>query len=254
MRAASLFKWESVGLALLLAAPLHAAPVAEAVYTALGQELRDLALPGLDVRTLTFSPAREDADFIETVAGTYLFQISADGSFMLRNHYLTAREVDENQTTLARQQALAALAEDALIMFAPTATPRYVVTVFTDAACPFSAKFHQEIPALTAAGVKVRYVLYARDGSDSPDYLLNSAVWCSNTRGEALTQALDGGYPVADDCDTPLAAFLELGESFGVVGTPTLVFEDGSQYTGYYPSNAILDYLNGVAPLRVPLP
>jgi thiol:disulfide interchange protein DsbC len=240
-----------MGLNLVQAAPTDA--VATQVYQALQQELKAVALPGLNVKALHLTPATEDPNFWHTVAATYTFYISTDASFILRNHYFATEILSEKQRRYARQQALTALDENELIVFSPTSTPRYEITVFTDAACPFSAKFHQEIPMLTAAGVKVRYILYPRSGANSSDYLLNQSVWCSKERQQALNETLAGAYPETEECAAPLLAYTELGESFAVEGTPTLVFEDGSQYLGYYSSSAILNYLTKGAPLTVPL-
>ena len=49
-----------------------------------------------------------------------------------------------------------ALEPATLIVFAPQAPVKHVVTVFTDVDCPYCAKFHLEVPELNALGVEVR--------------------------------------------------------------------------------------------------
>jgi len=59
------------------------------------------------------------------------------------------------------------------------------------------------------------------------------AVWCSKDRNSALTKAKQGQVVEAKCGATPVAKQYELGEEFGVRGTPAIFTPNGDYIGGY---------------------
>ena len=136
-------------------------------------------------------------------------------------------------------KAINAIGESKMIVFGP-ASPKRTLTVFTDVDCPYCARLHQEVPQLTAAGVKVRYLLFPRAGVGSETYKRSVAVWCAKDRAKALATAKAGGKIDMKTCPNPVDEHLKLGAEVGVEGTPALVFDDGRVVPGYAPAAQLL--------------
>jgi len=179
----------------------------------------------------------------EVTFGTHVAFVSADGKYMLMGDLI---DVDSRKNlTAERRTALILKAIDAegeanMIVFAPEHGVKRTLTVFSDVDCPYCARLHQEIPALTRAGVKVRYLLFPRAGVGSESYKRSIAVWCAKDRAHAVGVAMSGGQLVMKTCPNPVDAHLQLGADVGVEGTPTLVLDDGRIIPGYVPAPELL--------------
>jgi thiol:disulfide interchange protein DsbC len=222
-------------------------------------ELKKLLIQELHFRQLTRVKPEEieivagaDGESYQAIFGTYLFVLSPDGSFILPGNFFEyAPQLSERERAGLRRQTLAALDQERMILFSPPASQPslHSITVFTDASCPFCAKFHQEVLILNQEGVAVRYVAFPRegltgeDGRETASYRKTVSVWCNNDPHGALEQAMLGKRVRPASCENPVEAFFLLGESFGVRGTPAIVFENGDMWTGYYTAIDILEYL-----------
>ena len=114
------------------------------------------------------------------------------------------------------------------------------VTVFTDVSCAYCVKFHQEMAAINAGGVTVRYLGFPRAGIDSPAFDTLVSVWCADNRQDAMTDAKAGREIASLSCPTPIAQHKRLGEEIGVRGTPTIVLENGHMIPGYVPAAELI--------------
>lgn len=117
-----------------------------------------------------------------------------------------------------------------------------VLKVFTDVDCPYCHKFHQQVPDLNKAGITVQYFAYPRSAKGSATYRKAEGVWCADNKQEAITVAKSGGAVNGKTCDI-VAKHKALGESVGVTGTPSLVFDNGVMIPGYVPTQKLLEYL-----------
>ena len=220
-----------------------------AVQALLAQELTARQLTRLDPQKLEIVVSA-DGDAYQTRIGTYLFFLSPEADFIFVNNFFEyAPDLTESERSALRRESLNALSEEQMIIFAPPQTALYTITVFTDASCPFCARFHRQVPILNQEGVKVRYLAFPREGLYTPteqptrSFQKTAAVWCSANRHRALAQAMLGKDIEMSYCDNPVEAFYLLGESFGVGGTPAIVFENGDLWVGYYSAMDILEYL-----------
>jgi len=181
----------------------------------------------------------------EMVFGTRIAFVTADGNYMITGNLIDL-ENRRNLTNEHRAQlisrAVNAMGDSRMIVFAPKQTRR-TVTVFTDVDCPYCAKFHQDVPVLNRAGVKVRYLLFPRTGKASESYKRAVAVWCAKDRNKAIGVAKSGGKLEMRTCTNPVDDHMVLGEDIGVTGTPSMILDDGRMVPGYVPARELLALL-----------
>lgn len=181
----------------------------------------------------------------EALIDTEVFYVSEEGDFLFVGNMVSVKSGD-NLTVRRRnsivRDIVAALDEKQMIVVGPEDAKK-TITVFTDVDCPYCAKLHEEVPQLTRNGVKVRYLLYPRNGLQSPTYEKSLSVWCAKDRVKAIGIAKAGGKLVANTCDNPVAEHYKLGIRLGVNGTPTLILDDGTRIGGYVPASRLLAIL-----------
>ena len=181
----------------------------------------------------------------EMVFGSRVAYVSADGQYMVTGEIIDL-ENRRNLTAVRRGslilKSIDALGETNMIVLGPS-KPKRTLTVFTDVDCPYCSRLHQEVPKLTEAGVKVRYLLYPRAGKDTETYKRAVAVWCAKDRVKAVGIAKSGGKLEMKTCTNPVDEHVRLGREVGVEGTPTLVLDDGRVVPGYAPAAELLTML-----------
>jgi thiol:disulfide interchange protein DsbC len=178
----------------------------------------------------------------EVTIGGDTVLISADGKYLLTGDLIevaTRTNLSEKKRSMKILDAIEQTGEKDMIVMGP-AKAKHTITVFTDVDCPYCAKLHNEVPELTKAGIKVRYLLYPRAGVGSETYKRSVAVWCAKDRIKAVGIAKAGGALDMQTCDNPVAANIRLGQSLGVSGTPTLVLDSGQVIPGYVPAEKLV--------------
>ncbi|NDU85714.1 MAG: DsbC family protein [Ferrovum sp.] len=109
-----------------------------------------------------------------------------------------------------------------------------VVAVFSDPDCPFCRKLEKELTGITDVTV---YTFLYPIGSLHPD-APERAHWiaCAHDPEKAWEDyQLKNVEPVHHQCKDKLESVQALGEKYGINGTPTLVFADGSVIPGALP-------------------
>ena len=138
-----------------------------------------------------------------------------------------------------RVVALSTLSISDMIVFAPKQSKAHVY-VFTDVDCYYCQKLHQEVPALEALGIEVRYLAYPRAGIGSDSYQKIASAWCADDPQDSLTILKAGGNIPSNVCeDNPIAQQFALGSDLGVKGTPALITEAGVLLPGYMPADKL---------------
>ncbi|MFT5670969.1 MAG: thiol:disulfide interchange protein DsbC, partial [Glaciecola sp.] len=109
-----------------------------------------------------------------------------------------------------------------------------------DVDCGYCRKLHEEVPALNAKGIEVRYLAYPRAGIGSPSYNKIVSAWCAVDQQNALTK-LKQLEPIPTNicAGNPVAAQFALGGKMGVRGTPALVLDSGRLLPGYMPADRL---------------
>lgn len=166
-----------------------------------------------------------------TEDGRYLF---AGDLYELGDHDLV--NLAEAARTGKRKDLLDTVPTSSMVVFSPDGETRTAVTVFTDVDCGYCQKLHQEVPALNAMGIEVRYLAYPRAGIGSESYQKIVSAWCAEDPNTALTRLKARESIPPATCDNPVADQYQLGREMGVTGTPAIVLEDGSLLPGYMPA------------------
>jgi thiol:disulfide interchange protein DsbC len=187
------------------------------------------------------------------VSGMYLTTIdgvsgyvSADGRYFVVGDMLdlaSRSNVTEEQRKAKRRALLKKIAPGEAIVFAPQ-KPKYSITVFTDADCPYCRKLHEEVGELEKKGIEVRYVAFPRSGPGTKSWRTMTAVWCAKDRREALTRATRGEEVSVKEgracSDAVIEKHYELGQKLGIPGTPMIVLADGTTTGGYMSPDKLL--------------
>jgi len=170
--------------------------------------------------------------------GAVIAYISADGRYLLQGDMIDLQD-NTNLTEQARNDArvvmLSAVPDEDLIIFSPDKV-QHSVSIFTDIDCTFCRRLHAQIDDYMDQGIEIRYFLYPRNGPTSPSWAKAENVWCADNRNEALTLAkLDKEYPT-HTCDSSIVSnHYLIGQDVGLRGTPAIVLDDGTLFSGYLP-------------------
>ncbi len=186
------------------------------------------------------------AGLYEATLGSNIIYITANGKhFLLGEMYKSKGTVNltENTRNNIRMQAINAIDESEMVVFAPKRETKYTVNVFTDVDCGYCAKFHKEVPLLNRAGVKVRYLAFPRAGKGSETYNKMVSVWCADDQQKAMTDAKNRRKIKTKTCNHPIDKLYNLGQDVGVTGTPALVLPNGKLLPGYIPYYQLIPYL-----------
>ena len=195
-------------------------------------------LEGISPEDLSPSPI---AGLYEVVKGSAIGYVSTDGRYLIEGDLLdlkTETNLSEARRNAWRQQKLASIDEDKMIIFAPKKYD-HTVTIFTDVDCGYCRKLHSQIAEYLAEGIRVRYVFYPLRGTKAASYQKAEAVWCSKDQQAAMTRAKQGKEVKAEACETPVAMHLETGMELGIRGTPGIITESGELLPGYMPPETL---------------
>ncbi len=178
----------------------------------------------------------------ELTRGLDIAYVTADGKYAFSGDLVDLSN-DNNLTEAHRRElrakAIAAFPEDEMLVFGPL-DPKYTVTVFTDVDCPFCRKLHSQIAEYNRLGIRVRYLLYPRNGPNTPSWTKAEQVWCATNRNDALTRAKLGEEIKAKPCaNNPVSRSYALGQDLDLQGTPAIVLADGALLSGYMPPDAL---------------
>jgi len=176
--------------------------------------------------------------------GAIIAYISGDGRYLLQGDLIDLQDqinLSEKDRNAARIKMMSSVPDDQVIIFKPEHV-RHVVSVFTDVDCTFCRRLHSQINEYMDEGIEVRYFLYPRSGPKSDSWVKAEQVWCADDRNEALTLAkLDKPFPT-HDCDASIISkHYAMGQDVGLRGTPAIVLEDGTLFSGYLPPKQLAE-------------
>lgn len=193
--------------------------------------------------TITRIRATPFGNLYEVLLGPSIIYMSGDGRYILKGDLFDMqdrRNVSEKERAMAREAIFASLGPDEYIEFSPE-KPEHVIYVFTDVDCGYCRKLHHDVPVLNKNGLAVRYLAYPRGGIGSSAYAKLEAVWCAADRQKAMTDAKNGINVVSRQCSNPVANEYELGQKFGLRGTPAIYKSNGEELSGYIPPADLLN-------------
>lgn len=198
-----------------------------------------------------FSGIEADDIFASEIDGWYTIRkgaiiayISGDGRYLLQGDLIDLQEqtnLSEKDRNNARVKMMDAVPDDQLIVFKPD-NVRHTVSVFTDIDCTFCRRLHNQIDEYMAEGIEVRYFLYPRSGPATDSWTKAEHVWCANDRNKALTLAKqDKSFDFANCDSSAISKQYAIGQDVGLRGTPAIVLEDGTLFSGYLPPKQLAE-------------
>ncbi len=176
--------------------------------------------------------------------GQEIFYMSENGQYMLEGKLVDLKNRINLKTQTEnsmRKELMADHAENLQsIDFYPDAMKDHI-TVFTDIDCGYCRKLHEDMQGYNDLGIGVSYVFFPRAGLQSESFDKAVNVWCAADQQQAMTAAKSGQNIEPKMCKNPITSQFQLGIQAGVhkVGTPTVVFSDGSLVPGYLPPEAM---------------
>jgi thiol:disulfide interchange protein DsbC len=185
----------------------------------------------------------------EVADGADVGYVSHDGRFYIDGDVYeldSKKNLTEKRRGEARVALMKAQPDAQAIVFGPK-DAKYTITVFTDVDCSYCRKLHNEMAELNKLGIRVRYLMYPRNGPGTPAWKTAEAVWCSPDRRDALTRAKRGDEVEAKPCPNPVAKHYELGKDIGLRGTPAIVTANGTYIGGYVPAARLAERLRAEA-------
>lgn len=209
---------------------------------ALMEQLKSL-VPGQIPDSVTETPV---SGVYEVAYGPQVFYFSADGRYLLRGEMVDLKaglNLTEQRKGSARLEAIEAIGEKSMLVYAPKGEARHTITVFTDVDCGYCRKLHSGMAEMNELGIKVRYLAFPRAGVGSPTYKTMVSIWCADDPHKAMDTAKAGKPVEPATCDQDLTDHLRLVQDFGLTGTPALVLEDGTLVPGYMPPQQLLQRL-----------
>lgn len=176
--------------------------------------------------------------------GAIIAYISGDGRYLLQGDLIdlvSQVNLSENDRNKARVKMMTDIADEQLIVFSPDKV-RHTVSVFTDIDCTFCRRLHNQMDEYLDEGIEIRYFLYPRSGPASPSWTKAEQVWCAENRNEALTLAKNDKTFDFSNCDSSIVStHYAMGQDVGLRGTPAIVLEDGTLFSGYLPPRQLAE-------------
>lgn len=226
--------------------------ICAAVAAAAGEpatDSREAIAKRLDIKVEDVRPSPVPGLY-EVTSGTEIGYVSTDGRFYIDGDVFemeSRANLTEARRQASRATLIKAVRDDRAIVFSPKGY-LYTINVFTDIDCGYCRKLHSEMAELNRLGVRVRYLMFPRNGPGSEAWVKAESVWCSADRNDALTRAKRGEAVEPRSCDNPVAEQYELGRQLGIRGTPGIVTENGEYIAGYLPAPRLVEHLKALSP------
>lgn len=191
----------------------------------------------------------------EVISGAQVFYLTPDGRYMLEGSIIDLEnrvDISEQRRGMLQMEVINQIPEEQMLVFNNEAgDAERSITVFTDTDCGYCRKLHQEIEAITAANIRVRYLLFPRAGIDSSSSRDLQSVWCSDDQQSAMTIAKSGGKVPAATCNNPIENHMNIARQVGLRGTPLIYLDNGTKIPGYQPAAQLIEQIQQSEPVAL---
>jgi thiol:disulfide interchange protein DsbC len=198
----------------------------------------------LEITVNSINPAAVDGLY-EVLTNRGVYYVSKNAQFLVHGAIYDLDNQMENVTekslTTLRKDNLKSFEKDMIVYKADQ--EKHVVTVFTDTSCGYCQKLHAELADYNNQGITIRYLAFPRGGLNSNAYNTMVSIWCADDSKIAMSQAKSRKQIDSKSCQNTVKEQYELGQFFGVTGTPALVLENGSLQPGYLPADRLIKLL-----------
>ena len=171
-----------------------------------------------------------------------IFYVSNDGNYMIQGKlYETS---DNGVIDISGKILLDKLNgyKDEMIVYAAK-NEKHVVTVFMDITCHYCHKLHEQIKEYNELGITMRYLAFQRGGMNSKTAQQMEAIFTAKDSAFAMNEAAKGNLPQELKIPNVVKKHYELGNQFGVSGTPSMITASGEVIGGYLPPKELLEAL-----------
>jgi thiol:disulfide interchange protein DsbC len=222
------FLTKSLLLAALCAACLGA--IAQEAVIRKNMAERIPQLKAIDEVTKTHIPGI----FEVRVNGTEIYYTDAQANYLIQGNLIDTKQ--RRNLTEERVEKLTAVKFEALPLKDAFTIVRgngqRKLAVFEDPNCGYCKRFERDLQKVD--NVTIYMFLYPILGPDSSEK--SKAIWCAKDRGQAWQDWMVRDQPAsaaAAMCDTTaLTRNVELGRTYKITGTPTLIFSNGVRVPG----------------------
>lgn len=202
---------------------------------------KNLLLSGIEAKITSATPTQMEGVYWVNAEGIPAFFTDKTGKYVIQGTLIeiggkTPVDITAKLNAEVAKDKLAKVAKEDMVIYPAKGEHKASIYVFTDTTCPYCQKIHQDVEALNAKGIEVRYLAWPRGPKAVPSL---QAIWCNNDRQKAMDMVKSGNAVEPLTCETPIEEQTELGFSLGVSGTPAVFTEDGEQLGGYLPPEAI---------------
>ncbi len=234
-----------------LAQTLLCATLAAASLGALAQEAqirknlaeRVPALKAIDEVSKTAIPGVYEV----RVNGTEIYYTDAQANYLFQGNLIDVKQ--RRNLTEERMDKLTAIKFDALpfkdAFTIVRGNGQRKIAVFEDPNCGYCKRFERDLQKVD--NVTIYMFLYPILGADSGEK--SKAIWCAKDRGQTWQDWMVREQPLPTTvamCDTSaLTRNVELGRTYKIQGTPTLVFSSGVRVPGAIDAKQVEQYLAG---------
>lgn len=168
------------------------------------------------------------------VNGTDIYYSDAQGNYLIQGNIIDVR--NRRNLTEERVDKLTAIKFDALpfkdAFTIVRGNGQRKIAVFEDPNCGYCKRFERDLQKVD--NVTIYMFLYPILGADSGEK--SKAIWCAKDKGQAWQDWMVrdiAAAPAAAMCDvSALGRNVELGRTYKITGTPTLVFVNGTRVPG----------------------
>jgi len=119
------------------------------------------------------------------------------------------------------------------------------VEVFFDVNCPYCREMFNRTAEYNKDGISLDYILFPRTGGTSQSYFIAQGIYCAKNPYSSLADAMRGNFSAAGVADTPCKALvkrnIDIAYDLGVIGTPAILFPDGSMHFGILSPSELLN-------------
>ena len=185
--------------------------------------------------------------YVVNVANNQILYVSKDFKFVLAGEVIALNEgeitslndIYENKFI---KNIISSIKPNESIDFISN-NERYKLKIFTDVSCSYCRLLHSEIDQYLSNGITINYLAFPRDGLDSEVYKDMVSVWCSLDPKDSLNKLKKGENIESKNCKNPVEEHFRKGSLIGITGTPTIILEDGTKFSGYIPANELIKIL-----------
>ena len=185
--------------------------------------------------------------YVVNVANNQILYVSKDFKFVLAGEVIalndgeitSLNDVYENKFI---KNIISSIKPNESIDFI-SSNERFKLKIFTDVSCSYCRLLHSEIDQYLSNGITINYLAFPRDGLDSEVYKDMVSVWCSLDPKDSLNKLKKGENIESKNCKNPVEEHFRKGSLIGITGTPTIILEDGTKFSGYIPANELIKIL-----------